>query len=74
MLIGVLVITRLTLQFLPKHLLSAFYCFMNLGIFLGLNGEYEESGRTELEHAPQIDDPWSPSITFHPQRHELKVG
>jgi len=50
----------------------SYLLFHEFGHFLGLNEEYEESGRTELEHAPQIDEPWSPNITFHPQRHELK--
>lgn len=42
------------------------------GHFLGLNEEYEEKGRTELEFAPEIDEPWSQNITFHPTRGELK--
>lgn len=40
--------------------------------YLGLNEEYEEGGRTELEFAPEIDEPWSQNITFHPTRAELK--
>lgn len=42
------------------------------GHFLGLNEEYEENGRTELEFAPDIHEPWSQNITFHPEAHELK--
>lgn len=43
-----------------------------LGHFLGLNEEYEEEGPTELEFAPGIVEPWSPNMTFHPHRGELK--
>lgn len=43
-----------------------------LGHFLGLNEEYEEEGPTELEFAPGIFEPWSPNMTFHPHRGELK--
>lgn len=50
----------------------SYLLFHEFGHFLGLNEEYEEDGRTELEHAPQIDEPWSPNITFHANRHELK--
>lgn len=35
-----------------------------LGHFFGLNEEYTEGGRTELEFAPDIFEPWSPNITF----------
>lgn len=34
------------------------------GHFFGLNEEYEGGGRTELEFAPGIKEPWSPNITF----------
>ncbi len=34
------------------------------GHFLGLNEEYEAGGRTELEFAPNIEEPWSQNITF----------
>ncbi len=35
-----------------------------LGHYFGLNEEYEGGGRTELEFAPQVDEPWSQNITF----------
>lgn len=35
-----------------------------LGHFFGLNEEYEGGGRTELEFAPDMDEPWSQNITF----------
>jgi hypothetical protein len=44
------------------------------GHFFGLNEEYESGGATELSFAPQIDEPWSQNITFHPQRDQLKWG
>ena len=34
------------------------------GHFFGLNEEYQGGGRTELEFAPGIAEPWSPNITF----------
>lgn len=34
------------------------------GHFFGLNEEYEGGGRTELEFAPDIAEPWSQNITF----------
>ncbi len=34
------------------------------GHYLGLNEEYEGGGRTELEFAPGIEEPWSQNITF----------
>jgi hypothetical protein len=34
------------------------------GHFFGLNEEYEGGGRTELEFAPGIEEPWSQNITF----------
>lgn len=35
-----------------------------LGHFFGLNEEYEGGGRTELQFAPGIYEPWSQNITF----------
>lgn len=35
-----------------------------IGHYFGLNEEYDSSGRTELEFAPQIVEPWSQNITF----------
>ncbi len=35
-----------------------------LGHFFGLNEEYEGGGPTELEFAPNVDEPWSQNITF----------
>lgn len=35
-----------------------------LGHFFGLNEEYGSGGRTELEFAPGIKEPWSQNITF----------
>ncbi len=34
------------------------------GHFFGLNEEYQGGGRTELEFASQMDEPWSQNITF----------
>ena len=34
------------------------------GHFFGLNEEYEGGGRTELEFAPDMQEPWSQNITF----------
>ncbi|MGQ3887657.1 M64 family metallopeptidase [Legionella sp. CNM-1927-20] len=34
------------------------------GHFFGLNEEYEGGGRTELEFAPDMDEPWSQNMTF----------
>ncbi len=42
------------------------------GHFLGLNEEYEGGGRTELEFAPQIEEPWSQNITFLENSANLK--
>jgi|GEM_PF-1265544 len=35
-----------------------------IGHFFGLNEEYTGGGRTELEFAPEMHEPWSPNITF----------
>ncbi len=35
-----------------------------MGHFFGLNEEYEGGGRTELEFAPDIEEPWSQNISF----------
>lgn len=35
-----------------------------LGHFFGLNEEYNGGGPTELEFAPEIQEPWSQNITF----------
>jgi len=42
------------------------------GHFFGLNEEYEGGGKTELAFAPEILEPWSQNITFHPKKEELK--
>jgi hypothetical protein len=39
------------------------------GHFFGLNEEYEGGGRTELEFAPEISEPWSQNITFLQDKH-----
>ncbi len=39
------------------------------GHFFGLNEEYEGGGRTELEFAPGIHEPWSQNITFLVDKH-----
>lgn len=41
-----------------------------LGHFFGLNEEYNSGGRTELEFAPGIKEPWSQNITFNAQNRE----
>ncbi len=43
-----------------------------LGHYLGLNEEYEGGGKTELEFAPGIAEPWSQNITFATSRENLK--
>lgn len=46
---------------------STYFTYMLLhefGHFFGLNEEYEGGGRTELEFAPDIDEPWSQNITY----------
>ncbi len=42
------------------------------GHFLGLNEEYQGGGRTELEFAPHVHEPWSQNITFLKEASELK--
>jgi hypothetical protein len=42
------------------------------GHFMGLNEEYEGGGRTELEFAPQMKEPWSQNITFNPNADTIK--
>ncbi len=43
---------------------SVYLLLHEFGHYFGLNEEYEEGGRTELEFAPGIDEPWSQNITF----------
>ncbi|KTD60856.1 M64 family metallopeptidase [Legionella shakespearei] len=46
---------------------SVYFTYLLLhefGHFFGLNEEYEGGGRTELEFAPDIQEPWSQNITF----------
>jgi len=43
-----------------------------IGHYFGLNEEYEEGGRTELEFAPAIPEAWSPNISFLPDSQKLK--
>lgn len=46
---------------------SSYFTYLllhELGHFFGLNEEYEGGGRTELEFAPDIQEPWSHNITF----------
>lgn len=46
---------------------STYFTYLLLhefGHFFGLNEEYEGGGRTELEFAPGITEPWSQNITF----------
>lgn len=42
------------------------------GHFMGLNEEYEGGGPTELEFAPEIEEPFSQNITFQRSRDLLK--
>ncbi len=42
------------------------------GHFFGLNEEYESGGKTELAFAPEMQEPWSQNITFHPKKEDLK--
>lgn len=58
---------------IPAEASQFSYLFLHeFGHHLGLNEEYEEDGRTELEFAPGIQEPWSANQTFHPHRGELK--
>ncbi len=41
-----------------------FLLMHELGHFFGLNEEYDDGGRTELEFAPGIAEPWSQNNTF----------
>jgi hypothetical protein len=51
----------------PAHNRSFIYLLLHeMGHFFGLNEEYNDGGRTELEFAPGIKEPWSQNITFHP--------
>ncbi len=43
-----------------------------IGHYFGLNEEYSGGGRTELEFAPDIAEPWSQNITFNPELASLK--
>ncbi len=46
---------------------SSYFTYMlfhEFGHFFGLNEEYEGGGRTELEFAPAMPEPWSQNITF----------
>ncbi|MES3038682.1 MAG: M64 family metallopeptidase [Bdellovibrionota bacterium] len=50
---------------IPARSMSFTYLLLHeAGHFFGLNEEYSEGGRTELEFAPGIDEPWSQNITF----------
>lgn len=60
---------------IPSESTSFRYLLLHeFGHFLGLNEEYEGGGRTELEFAPEILEPWSQNITFAPERHAIKWG
>ena len=54
------------------HSQFSYLLLHEFGHYMGLNEEYEEGGRTELEFAPGISEPWSANMTFHPRRGELK--
>lgn len=43
---------------------TAYLLLHEFGHFFGLNEEYEGGGPTELEFAPQIEEPWSQNLTF----------
>jgi hypothetical protein len=47
-----------------EHPSLVFLLTHEIGHYFGLNEEYEGGGRTELEFAPGITEPWSPNITF----------
>lgn len=47
-----------------NNLYFTYLLLHELGHFFGLNEEYEGGGRTELEFAPEIEEPWSQNITF----------
>jgi hypothetical protein len=50
---------------IPAYSSSFTYLLMHeAGHYFGLNEEYSEGGRTELEFAPEIAEPWSQNITF----------
>jgi hypothetical protein len=50
---------------IPSRNSSFVYLLLHeLGHYFGLNEEYEGGGRTELEFAKNISEPWSQNITF----------
>jgi len=52
---------------IPAHSSSFIYLLLHeVGHFFGLNEEYDNGGRTELEFAPGILEPWSQNISFNP--------
>ncbi len=62
---------------IPAQNASFVYLLIHeIGHYFGLNEEYEGGGRTELEFAPGIEEPWSANITFLPvsSRMNLKWG
>lgn len=47
--------------------------FHEFGHFFGLNEEYNDGGRTELEFAKGISEPWSQNITFFRENNYEKL-
>lgn len=55
----------MALTAIPATNLSFTYLLLHeLGHYFGLNEEYDGGGRTELEFAPDMSEPWSQNITF----------
>jgi len=58
---------------IPAKSTSFGYLLMHeFGHFMGLNEEYDGGGRTELEFAPLIQEPWSQNLTFLREPAKLK--
>ncbi len=58
---------------IPAKSSSFGYLLMHeFGHFMGLNEEYDGGGRTELEFAPLILEPWSQNLTFLREPGKLK--
>ncbi len=58
---------------IPSDNASFTYLLLHeFGHYMGLNEEYEGGGRTELEFAPGLAEPWSPNLSFLRSPTQLK--
>jgi hypothetical protein len=51
----------------------SYLLFHEMGHFFGLNEEYQGGGRTELEFASDIPEPWSQNLSFLPQTSFFRI-